>query len=156
MFKKGILLTIELSMIAFVALVGCGTTTGQQPVSSNGMPQNSNASRFHNGFGKGQQIASISNVLGVSTTTLMNDLKSGQSLLQIAQAKGISQQTLISDLEASYKKQLDQAVSSGHISSSQEQQMVSHYNQSLPNMVQRKGIMGGPGRGYPGTNNSSN
>ncbi len=153
-------IVIGLSIATIVALVGCGTngtTSGQQSPESNGVQQQTaGASGPHNGFGRGQQFASISKVLGMSATTLMDELKSGQTLAQIAQSKGISQQKLISELEASYKSQLDQGVSSGHLTSSQEQQMISKYDQSLPKMIQKKGMSGWSRRGSVGLNNQTN
>ncbi|QSO47492.1 hypothetical protein [Alicyclobacillus mengziensis] len=101
----------------------------------------------HGGFGPGVRggvgfawagsLGSLATTLGIDQQTLQSDLKAGQSLVQIAQGKGMSEQTLISDLEASYKQRLDAAVSSGKLTSTQEQKMLTHFNNNVTKMVER-------------------
>ncbi len=78
-------------------------------------------------------------ILGVSQGTLMKDLKGGESLVQVAQSKGMSEQTLISDLEANLKTRLDTAVTKGHMTSAQEQQMLNDYASHVTTFVTQKG-----------------
>ena len=98
----------------------------------------------HGGFGPGGgvgfagagSLSSLATTLGIDQQTLQSDLKAGQSLAQIAQGKGMSEQTLISDLEASYKQRLDAAVSSGKLTSTQEQKMQTNFNNNATKMVE--------------------
>jgi hypothetical protein len=64
----------------------------------------------------------IASVLGVSTTTLQQDLQAGQTLLQIAGSKYSSAQALATALLANLKSKLDVAVTSGKLSAAQESQ----------------------------------
>ena len=86
------------------------------------------------GFGK-----DAATILSVTQATLVKDLQGGESLLQIAQSKGMSQQTLVADLEASLKTQLDAAVTKGHMTSAQEQQMLTNYASHVATLVTRQG-----------------
>ena len=95
----------------------------------------------------GNNMATLAKDLNLSTTTLQSDLKAGKSIASIAQAQGVSTSTLISDLEASAKTNLDQTVSSGKLTSTQEQQMLTRINQQINNFVNGTMPMM-PGRGF--------
>ena len=86
------------------------------------------------GFGK-----NAATILGVTQATLMKDLHGGESLLQIAQSKGMSQQTLVADLEANLKTRLDAAVTKGHMTSAQEQQILANYAAHAATLVTHQG-----------------
>jgi hypothetical protein len=139
-------IAVGLSLVSMFALSGCGSANSGQNNATSVTQSNTSGSAPHKSFGgRGGnggrfELGAISKELGMDTSTLMNDLKGGQSMAQIAQSKGISQQKLISDLESSYKTGLDQMVSSGRISASQEQQMISKYDNALPNLIQQKGM----------------
>ncbi len=111
----------------------------------------STTSCFHHGSGAwggprtmGNYMTTLAKDLNLSTTTLQSDLKAGKTIASIAQAQGVSTSTLISDLESSVKTNLDQAVSSGKMTSTQEQQMLTRVNQQITNIV--NGTI--PGRGF--------
>lgn len=148
--KMTLLTTGCLSILACAMLAGCGTNSNAssnstQPVASNSAgqgPNSGNAPSHRMGFGGGANLDSLAKVLKISTTTLSTDLKNGDSLEQIAQKQGVSQKTLISDLESSFKSQISSAVSSGHMSSSQEQQMISRYDSNVSKMIEQKGFAG--------------
>ncbi len=109
---------------------------------------------FHHGQGgwggpgmMGNFMSTLAKDLNLSTTTLQSDLKAGKSIASIAQAQGVSTTTLITDLENSAKSNLDQAVSSGKMTSTQEQQMLTRLNQQITNLV--NGTMPSmPGHGF--------
>ncbi|GMA65760.1 hypothetical protein NZD89_28515 (plasmid) [Alicyclobacillus fastidiosus] len=84
-------------------------------------------------------MSDISNILGISSTTLQSDLKSGQSLAQIAQNQGISEQTLVSDIESAETSQLNQAVQNGKLTSAQEQNILSNLDSHVQQMVEHTG-----------------
>lgn len=153
------LLTAGFSVISLLALSGCGTNTSvNQQTGANNGSQSQGTQTGGGRSGAGGQFGSVSKVLNMSMTTLMNALKGGLSIVEIAGKQGITQQTLISDLESSYKSQMDLAVSNGRITSTQEQQMISRYDQNLPNMIEHKGLPAFTGRGsYTGqtTNQTS-
>lgn len=157
------------AVLAAVGLAGCGTGQGTaQGGAASGAAGNASGQVAAQGpgnrtWGNGQgtnrggfaggSFAAVSQVLGISNTELMNDLRDGQSILSIAQQKGLSEQSLISKLEAAYKAQLDEQVKAGRLSADREQQMINRYDQNLPAMVERKGLPQGRGfggRGGPG------
>lgn len=148
--KLTLITTGGLSILACAMLAGCGTNsnasssnTQQTATTPAGQGYNSgNAPSHRVGFGGGVNLASLAKVLKLSTTTLSTDLKNGDSLEQIAQKQGVSQKTLISDLESSFKSQISNAVSSGHMSSSQEKQMISRYDSNVSKMIEQKGSAG--------------
>ena len=99
----------------------------------------------------GKMMSTVAKDLNLSTTTLQSDLKSGKTIADIAKAQGISTTTLISELETAMQSQLGQQVSSGKLTSTQEQSMVSHLDTMVTNFV--NGTMpkwGGHGPGGPG------
>ncbi|WP_156040158.1 hypothetical protein [Alicyclobacillus macrosporangiidus] len=158
------------AVLAAVSLAGCGTGQGAaQGGAGSGAAGNANGQvaaqgpgnwtggnglrTNRGGFAGGSPFEAVSQVLGISNTELMNDLRGGQSILAIAQQKGLSEQSLISKLEAAYKAQLDEQVKAGRLSAQREQQMINRYDQNLPAMVERKGLPQGRtfgGRGGPG------
>lgn len=90
----------------------------------------------------GQKISfsdALAKELGIDSATLKKDLQSGQSPVQIAQSKGISETTLISDLEANFKSQLDQAVTSGKLTSDMEGQILTKLDSHITQMVESTG-----------------
>jgi lambda repressor-like predicted transcriptional regulator len=137
---------------AVVLLAGCGTAAaGNTP----GPPSGSNATNQGAGFrgrgmfGGGLNLQAIANVLHVSVDTLRQDLHNGQSILDVAKKQGVSEQTLENELVSDYKSRLDQMVQSGRITSDQEQQMLSRYQQMLPRLLSRKGLPAPPAGGRP-------
>jgi lambda repressor-like predicted transcriptional regulator len=81
----------------------------------------------------------IASALGIDSATLKTDLQNGESLAQIAQSKGISEDTLISNLESNLKFKFDQAVSSGKITSTMENKLLSGIDAHAKQMVESAG-----------------
>lgn len=96
--------------------------------------------------GWGLKVTNLTNVLGIDKVTLITDLKNGESLVQIAETKGISEQTLENDLLSTAKNQLDQAVTAGKLTSTQEQQMLLKLQTRIASLVNQH-------RGDKSTNN---
>ncbi|WAH41771.1 hypothetical protein NZD89_26800 [Alicyclobacillus fastidiosus] len=147
--RKGIVVCgLTIGLLALTTACGTQSAAGaaNSAASSNQTGQawsTSGHGNFKGGYGMGMGMADNANVakiLGISTTTLQNDLKANKSIAQIASSKGISEATLTKDLEASFKKQMDSLVKSGKISSSQEQQMISRYDSTIKTTIERKGL----------------
>ncbi|ACV58089.1 hypothetical protein [Alicyclobacillus acidocaldarius] len=68
-------------------------------------------------------IATAAQDLHLSTSSLIADLRKGQTLAEIAAVQGVSTSTLISDLENAAQADIQQAVSDGKISASEAQAM---------------------------------
>ncbi|HEV2922998.1 MAG TPA: hypothetical protein VGW98_03130 [Solirubrobacteraceae bacterium] len=88
--------------------------------------------------------------LGIGADTLRNDLESGRSLAQIASSTpGKSVEGLKAAILSAKKKRLDQAVSSGSITSQQERERLTRLSSRMEALLQRTGA-GGPS-GAPGS-----
>jgi hypothetical protein len=88
------------------------------------------------GDGKGGGLLqTASTFLGISVSDLLTDLKSGKTLADEAKAKGKSVDDLVTALLAPAKKNLDQAVTDGKITQSQETAILSKMTDGLTNLV---------------------
>ncbi len=91
--------------------------------------------------------------LGVSPATLHSDLKSGKSLAQIAASTpGKSAEGLKAAVTAGEKTLLAKAVSSGRITSQEEQERLANFSSHIGALLQRAGV-GGPNGGPGGSPN---
>jgi len=108
-----------------------------------------------------------SQYLGLSVSQIQTDMQNGQSLSAIANGvSGKSSAGLQAALLAAEQTQLQQAVTAGKMTSSQEQSALSRFQTQLPNILSGTGGMpggphgfGGPGRmwrGAPPAGNSGN
>jgi hypothetical protein len=98
--------------------------------------------RFGRGGLGGHGVAA--HYLGISVATLRSDLESGKSLAQIASlAPGKSVEGLKAAIVSAEKTRLDQAVSSGSITSQQEQERLGRLSSRIEALLQRTGA-GGP------------
>jgi hypothetical protein len=103
--------------------------------------------RFGRGGLGGHGVAA--HYLGISVATLRSDLESGKSLAQIASSTpGKSVEGLKAAIVSAKKTRLDQAVSSGSITSQQEQERLGRLSSRIEALLQRTAA-GGP-RGDPG------
>lgn len=162
--KKTILSLVAIgSLTALVA--GCGTTNSSSTSSSNTSSNtttpintSSNSSKGmkhnHNG-GPMMQFAGVSQILKISTSQLMSDLKSGQSIEEVAQKQGIQEKTLVTDLENTYKTEMDKSVTAGKITKTQEQKMITRYDSSITKMIQTKGLPSNHGNWKPGASGNT-
>jgi len=83
----------------------------------------------------GGLLQTAATFLGMSVSDLLTDLKSGKTLADEAKAKGKSVDDLVSALLAPAKKHLDQAVTDGKITQSQETAILNKMTEGLTNLV---------------------
>ena len=106
------------------------------------------------GGGFGGRDAAAAQYLGISEPTLHSELAAGKSLSQIASStSGKSVAGLKAAILAAAKSRLDKEVSSGLITSQQEQQHLAALPSRIDSMLTQTGIgwpHGGPGRGRRG------
>lgn len=143
-------------------LVQALTTAAQQNLSQRisdlvdhkGAPHPGEGPRGHDrgpGFGSfgGSGLTVASTYLGISTTDLQTQLRSGKSLAQIATAAGKSTDGLIQAIVQDESAKIDQAVSSGKLTSAQATQIKADLTQRVTTMVNNTHPMG-PGFGGRG------
>jgi hypothetical protein len=106
------------------------------------------------GGGFGGRDAAAAQYLGISEPTLHSELAAGKSLSQIASStSGKSVVGLKAAILAAAKSRLDKEVSSGLITSQQEQQRLAALPSRIDSMLTQTGIgwsHGGPGLARPG------
>ena len=115
---------------------------------------------FRRGF-LGAGLPAAASYLGVSTSTLVADIRDGKTLAQVAKEQGKSVDGLVAAIVASQKKNIDNAVANGTISQAQAQQIESAFaarakdlvNGARPSGGFRGGGFGG-GLGGPGSGGS--
>jgi len=95
------------------------------------------------GMGRSTQLDAAAAFFGETSDQLRTDLQGGKSLAQLAGDKGRSVGDLEAAMLAAAKAQLDKAVTAGHLTATQEQQVLTRMQAQIANMVQRTG--GGPG-----------
>jgi hypothetical protein len=111
------------------------------------------------GQGPGMRgLDAAASYLGLSQSDLLSKLQSGKSLADIAKDQGKSVDGLIQVLVDDAKKHLDQAVSDGHLTQAQEDQILSQVKEHISDFVNGTApqgfgpnFRGGPGPpGFPG------
>lgn len=100
-------------------------------------------------FGHGSPVTAAAGYLGLSTTQLFNELRAGRSVAQIAKARGKSVSGLERAVTAAIKSRLDRAVASGHLTKSQEQQLLRTLSARLGDLINRAPGHLKPPRGGP-------
>jgi len=105
----------------------------------------------HRGFGHLEAAAAY---LGVTEAALRTSLESGTTLAQVAKEKGKSVDGLVAALVAAETKELDAAVTAGHLTKAQRDQIVSGLKERITALVDGKRPAGGPrfrhGHGFDG------
>lgn len=95
------------------------------------------------------QLTDLTKILNISASTLLTDLKAHDTIAQIAQKQGISTATLTTDLETNFKTKLDALVTSGKLTSTKEQQMITRFDNNVTNMINGTGLIGKGFHGGP-------
>jgi hypothetical protein len=90
-------------------------------------------------FGGGDAAAAY---LGLTEAQLHSELESGKTLAEVAQAHGKSVGGLIDALVNATKKRLDEAVTAGHLTKAQEDEMLSGLRARISDLVNSKGLPG--------------
>ncbi len=131
---------------AFAATSSTATTTSQPPAPRPGHFGHGMA--WNHGPG---QLTDLTKMLNISASTLQADLKAHDTLAQIAQKQGVSTATLTSGLEANFKTKLDALVTSGKLTATEEQTMITRFDSNVTNRINgtgRSGLPMGQGMGH--------
>ncbi len=102
------------------------------------------------GFGRHDELDAAASYLGLTASQILTERQAGKSLAQIATEHGKTVDGLVQALVAAEKTELDQAVSSGRLTSAQEQQILSGLQARITAMVQDTSSFG-PRPGGPWT-----
>jgi len=86
---------------------------------------------FRGGFG----LDAAAKAIGVSTDTLLSDLKGGQTIAAVARSKGVSVTTVVDAMVASAKAEFDAAVKAGHLSSDQAAKIEANLSTMITDLV---------------------
>lgn len=102
--------------------------------------------RGHGLNSEDQQV--VASALGISTTVLQTELAAGKTIAAIAGEHGVSVTTVITAWVNSENAEIDQRVSSGHLTAAQAAQMKAHTQQRITDAVNgtvAPRLRGGPG-----------
>ena len=103
----------------------------------------------HFGFGG---LEAAAGYIGVTEAQLRTELEGGKSLAQVATAHGKSVEGLVNTLFADAKSKLDDAVSAGRLTTSQETEMLNGLKDRITNKVNGTGMdephLFGPAAGF--------
>jgi uncharacterized protein (DUF433 family) len=111
----------------------------------------------HRGFGfrGGFGLDAAAKAIGVSTDTLLSDLKAGKTIADVAKSKGVATQTVIDAMVAAAKTEFDAQVKAGHLTADQAKRIEANLTQMITDQV--NGTFkrppfpgGGPGMGFRG------
>jgi AraC-like DNA-binding protein len=95
-------------------------------------------------------LSGAASYLGLSEAQLLTDLRSGRSLAQIAKAMGKSVAGLERAMTSAIKSRLDQAVTAGRLTKSQDQRFLSEMTSRLRDLISRTGpALPGPPFAHP-------
>jgi hypothetical protein len=102
--------------------------------------------------GPGDDFATVTTYLGITTAQLQTDLKSGKTLAQIADAtSGKSSAGLIAALVTAEKTEIAAAVTAGKLTQAQADQITANLQARVTDLVNGTRPAGpGPGFGHPG------
>jgi len=105
----------------------------------------------HFGFmGPGPALAPAATYLGLSASDLRSKLESGKSLAQIARAQGKSVDGLVAALVAEARQHLDEAVSAGQLTKTQETEMLAKLRAGISDFVHGRPHVFKAHLGFPG------
>lgn len=90
-----------------------------------------------------QALSAAAGVIGVSPTSLVQDLRAGQSIADVAQAHNVSPQTVITTLTADAGVRIDAAVTAGKLTPAQGAALKANLAGEVTTFVERKGLGGG-------------
>jgi hypothetical protein len=106
----------------------------KQRINSEGFPLFGGFHRFgHFGFFHG--LSAAADYLGLSEAELRTQLDSGKTLAQLAQAQGKAVAGLVDAMVNAAKQRLDDAVSAGHLTQAQENDILSGLRDRITHLV---------------------
>ncbi|MCB0995708.1 MAG: hypothetical protein KDB21_11490 [Acidimicrobiales bacterium] len=100
--------------------------------------------------GRGADLDTAAEVLGVDIDTLRESLQSGDSLADVAAANGVDVQTLIDSLVADANTRLDEAVADGRLTEDEAATRADEIVERITAMVNGEVPVGGPHGHGPG------
>ena len=91
----------------------------------------------HRGFGfrGGFGLDVAAKAIGVSTESLLSDLKAGKTIADVAKAKGVDVQKVIDAMVAAMKTELDAQVKAGRLTSEQASKIKANLDQMITDQV---------------------
>jgi hypothetical protein len=102
----------------------------QQPNQQQFVPE---GQRF--GFGGGNLIAQVAEILDVEEQTIIDELKDGKSLAEIAEDYGVSEDELLEELEELQSDAIDDAVADGTLTEDQADELRDRLAERLEEIV---------------------
>jgi hypothetical protein len=106
------------------------------------------------GFGGGERLESLAEVLGVEVDTLRESLADGMTIAEVAEANGVDVQTVIDALVSAAEARIDEAVAADRLSAEDGEARKAELAERITEMVNNaaEGGFGGPrgGRGPGG------
>ncbi|MCU1430341.1 MAG: hypothetical protein JWL83_4341 [Actinomycetia bacterium] len=95
----------------------------------------------------GDGFAAAAKKIGVSTGTLLNELRSGKTIAAVAKAHNVTTSAVVDAMVAAEKAELSQAVKEGKLTQAQADQQLSDATSRLTDLVNGKAsnFRGGPG-----------
>jgi hypothetical protein len=123
------------------------------PSGQPGLPGGGPGDGRHGGMGlagnRDEDMQVVATAIGISASDLQTALRSGQTIAAVAKAHNVDVNKVIDALVASENKEVDDALAAGRITQAQAEQMKSHQQQRVTDMVNHTappGGHGGPGR----------
>jgi hypothetical protein len=105
----------------------------------------------HGGRGFGHHLDAAASYLGITEAALRTSLESGKSLAEVAKEQGKAVDGVVAALVADETKELDAAVTAGHLTKAQRDEIVSGLKERITALVNGERPAGGPGfRGHGG------
>jgi hypothetical protein len=99
---------------------------------------------------RGGSLATIAGALEISEADLLTALRSGQSIAEVAEAQGVDLNVVTAALVAEQGELLAQAVTDGRLTQEEADERLANFEEKLPELLERAGVPGGPGRGFGG------
>ncbi|HEY5011720.1 MAG TPA: hypothetical protein VIK61_03320 [Acidimicrobiia bacterium] len=100
------------------------------------------------GMRHGAGLDAAAKAIGVSTDTLLTDLRGGKTIAQVATSKGVAVKTVVDAMVAAAKTHVDSEVKEGHLTADQAKQIEANLTQMITDRVNgtftRPDAPGGP------------
>lgn len=144
-------------LVVLALLVGAGAALAQGPAGQTAGPVG-----YCGGFAAGMRwqgnsgslVSTLANLLGVSPTEIIAQVREGKSLLDIASEKGITTEQIVNAVLDVREKRLAEAVAAGRISQEQADLMLENMRQNITSRLE-SGTLAGPCVGGVGGGNAA-
>jgi len=110
---------------------------------------------FGKGLERGLGLDAAAKAIGVSTDTLLSDIKGGKTIAEVATSKGVAVKTVVDAMVTAAKTEIDAQVKAGHLTADMAAKIEANLTQMITDQVngtfKRPSFPGGPGGfGRPG------